>query len=63
MTSLVQQVRVNWIRLTVQSTTLRAELIVLRTGRTTRRAPRREPAPRIREPRYLDERPAESRAA
>ena len=39
--------------------TLRAELIALRTGRTARRGPRREPAPRIREPRYLDERPAE----
>lgn len=39
--------------------TLRAELIALRTGRTTRRGPRREPAPRIREPRYLEERPAE----
>lgn len=39
--------------------TLRAELIALRTGRTTRRGPRREPVPRIREPRYLDERPAE----
>ncbi len=39
--------------------TLRAELIALRSGRTSRRGPRPAPAPRIREPRYLDERPAE----
>lgn len=39
--------------------TLRAELIALRSGRTRRRGPRPEPAPRIREPRYLDERPDE----
>ena len=39
--------------------TLRRELIALRTGRTNRRGPRPAPAPRIREPRYLDERPAE----
>jgi IS30 family transposase len=38
---------------------LRAELIALRTGRTTRRGPRPASAPRIREPRYLDERPVE----
>jgi IS30 family transposase len=39
--------------------TLRAELIALRTGRSTRRGPRPTSAPRIREPRYLDERPAD----
>lgn len=40
--------------------TLARELIRLRTGRTARRSgPRPAPAPRIREPRYLDERPAE----
>lgn len=40
--------------------TLARELIALRTGRTARRSgPRPAPAPRIREPRYLDERPAE----
>lgn len=39
--------------------TLRRELIALRTGRTRRSGPRPAPAPRIREPRYLDERPAE----
>jgi IS30 family transposase len=39
--------------------TLRRELIALRTGRTRRSGPRPTPAPRIREPRYLDERPAE----
>ena len=40
--------------------TLARELIRLRTGRTDRRSgPRPAPAPRIREPRYLDERPAE----
>jgi transposase, IS30 family len=40
--------------------TLARELISLRTGRTARRGGRRPPpAPRIREPRYLDERPAE----
>ena len=39
---------------------LARQLISLRTGRTTRRGGRRAaPAPRIREPRYLDERPAE----
>lgn len=39
---------------------LATELISLRTGRTARRGGRRPPpAPRIREPRYLDERPAE----
>jgi transposase, IS30 family len=41
--------------------TLARELISLRTGRTARRGGRRPPpAPRIREPRYLDERPAEA---
>jgi transposase, IS30 family len=40
--------------------TLNRELIALRTGRTGRRGPRPAPAPRIREPRYLDERPAEA---
>jgi IS30 family transposase len=39
--------------------TLRAELLALRSGRTRRSGPRPAPAPRIREPRYLDERPAE----
>nr|WP_260195553.1 IS30 family transposase [Actinophytocola gossypii] len=39
--------------------TLRRELVALRSGRTERRGPRPAPAPRIREPRYLDERPAE----
>jgi IS30 family transposase len=40
--------------------TLARELLRLRTGRTARRSgPRPAPAPRIREPRYLDERPAE----
>jgi IS30 family transposase len=40
--------------------TLARELISLRTGRTARRGGRRPPpAPRIREPRYIDERPAE----
>lgn len=39
--------------------TLRRELIALRTGRTRRTGPRPAPAPRIREPRYLDERPDE----
>lgn len=39
--------------------TLRAELIALRTGRTRRSKPRPAPAPRIREPRYLDQRPAD----
>ncbi len=39
--------------------TLRRELVALRTGRTRRSGPRPEPAPRIREPRYIDERPAE----
>ena len=39
--------------------TLRRELIALRTGRVARRGPRPTPAPRIQEPRYLDERPAE----
>jgi IS30 family transposase len=41
--------------------TLARELLALRTGRTARRSgPRPAPAPRIREPRYLDERPAEA---
>ncbi|MFT7841847.1 IS30 family transposase [Saccharothrix sp. BKS2] len=40
--------------------TLRRELVALRTGRTRRSGPRPAPAPRIREPRYLDERPAEA---
>ncbi|HWE91850.1 MAG TPA: IS30 family transposase [Pseudonocardiaceae bacterium] len=39
---------------------LRAELIALRSGRTRRRGPRPAPAPRIREPRYLEDRPAEA---
>ena len=40
--------------------TLARELISLRTGRKARRGGRRPaPAPRIREPRYLDERPTE----
>jgi transposase, IS30 family len=40
--------------------TLARELLALRTGRTARRSgPRPAPAPRIKEPRYLDERPAE----
>jgi IS30 family transposase len=40
--------------------TLARELLRLRTGRTARRSgPRPAPAPRIKEPRYLDERPAE----
>jgi IS30 family transposase len=40
--------------------TLARELIRLRTGRPARRSgPRPEPQPRIREPRYLDERPPE----
>src|SRR3954447_3277788 len=41
--------------------TLARELIRLRTGRPARRSgPRPVPAPRIREPRYIDERPAEA---
>lgn len=41
--------------------TLARELISLRTGRKARRGGRRPPpAPRIREPRYIDERPAEA---
>jgi IS30 family transposase len=41
--------------------TLARELISLRTGRAARRGGRRPaPAPRIREPRYLDERPIEA---
>jgi IS30 family transposase len=41
--------------------TLAKELISLRTGRKARRGGRRPPpAPRIREPRYIDERPAEA---
>ncbi|MGH8881990.1 MAG: IS30 family transposase [Stackebrandtia sp.] len=40
--------------------TLARELITLRTGRKARRGGRRPPpAPRIREPRYIEERPAE----
>lgn len=40
--------------------TLARELLRLRTGRTARRSgPRPAPVPRIKEPRYLDERPAE----
>jgi IS30 family transposase len=40
--------------------TLARELLQLRTGRTARRSgPRPAPAPRIREPRYLEERPGE----
>ncbi|GLZ36460.1 IS30 family transposase [Actinokineospora sp. NBRC 105648] len=39
--------------------TLRRELIALRTGRTRRTGPRPAPAPRIREPRYIDDRPDE----
>jgi IS30 family transposase len=40
--------------------TLARELLKLRTGRTARRSgPRPAPAPRIKEPRYLEERPAE----
>jgi transposase, IS30 family len=41
--------------------TLTRELISLRTGRKARRGGRRPPpAPRIREPRYIDERPADA---
>jgi IS30 family transposase len=41
--------------------TLARELISVRTGRKTRSGGRRPPAaPRIREPRYIDERPAEA---
>jgi transposase, IS30 family len=41
--------------------TLARELLALRTGRTARHSgPRPAPAPRIREPRYLDERPTEA---
>jgi len=41
--------------------TLARELISLRTGRTARRGGRRPPpAPRIREPHFIDERPAEA---
>ncbi len=43
--------------------TLARELISLRTGRKARRGGRRPPpAPRIREPRYIEERPAEADA-
>jgi IS30 family transposase len=43
--------------------TLARELITLRTGRKARRGGRRPPpAPRIREPRYIEERPAEADA-
>ena len=43
--------------------TLARELITLRTGRRARRGGRRPPpAPRIREPRYIEERPAEADA-
>ena len=48
-----------WIYATPVSTLAR-ELIRLRTGRTARRGGRRPPpAPRIKEPTYIDERPAE----
>ncbi|MFI5842880.1 transposase [Catenuloplanes sp. NPDC051500] len=41
--------------------TLTRELFALHTGRTARRSGSRPvPAPRIREPRYLDERPVEA---
>ena len=41
--------------------TLARELLALRSGRTARRGGRRPPpAPRIREPRYIEERPAEA---
>ena len=42
--------------------TLQTELIALRTGRTRRRrqGSRREYAPRLKQPRYIDERPAEA---
>lgn len=40
---------------------LRRELVALRTGRTRRTGPRPAPAPRIREPRYIDDRPDEAR--
>ncbi len=43
--------------------TLARELISLRTGRKARRGGRRPPpAPRIREPPYIEERPAEADA-
>ena len=43
--------------------TLARELITLRTGRRARRGGRRPPpAPRIREPRYIEQRPAEADA-
>lgn len=49
-----------WIYATPVSTLAR-ELIALRTGRTQRRSgPRPAPAPRIKEPRYIDERPADA---
>jgi IS30 family transposase len=49
-----------WIYATPVSTLAR-ELIALRSGRTARRhGPRPAPAPRIKEPRYIDERPAEA---
>jgi transposase, IS30 family len=48
-----------WVYAQPVSTPAR-ELIRLRTGRPARRSgPRPQPQPRIREPRYLDERPAE----
>jgi transposase, IS30 family len=48
-----------WIYATPVSTLAR-ELIRLRTGRTARRGGRRPPpAPRIKEPTYIDDRPAE----
>jgi IS30 family transposase len=49
-----------WIYATPVATLAR-ELIALRTGRTARRGGRRpDPAPRIKEPIYIDDRPAEA---
>lgn len=51
-----------WIYATPVSTLAR-ELISLRTGRTARRGGRRPPpAPRIKDPTYIDDRPAEADA-